>query len=422
MSQGFTKGTPIDTDPTLSLNSDIVVPSQSAVKTYVDTGLSTKVPTTRTLTINGTGYDLSADRSWTVTGASGDLPEISVSTANAREDNYAPAGWPNPSNVVKVIRINSTNTNSMMCLGGLSNPTAGRIVTIYNASTANNLIIIENLSTSSTAANRFRMTNNIAYFLLPTRSVTFLYDGTYWTQLSASGMGGFDYFDDFTSVPSALTAAAYSTLMNTYSSGTGAGIQSNSLGPTDSWGAANMSTGSTATGFTNLSVNTRRTGGNGSFGGGTGTTTMPYLVVNKVQIESTATALQDFQAYAGISGSPSLAILAMGYYWYYGGSTTAFWGTRAQNTVGTLVSNTTSVAATPNAPVWLGVYKVGGSTIRDAVFFSSTDGIVYSFAYKFVGVTSSYGGFPIVGEQSLVGTTPKVFIADWMGASFNLAR
>ena len=42
MSQGFTKGTPIDTDPTLSLNSDIVVPSQKAVKTYVDTGLATK--------------------------------------------------------------------------------------------------------------------------------------------------------------------------------------------------------------------------------------------------------------------------------------------------------------------------------------------------------------------------------------------
>ena len=40
MSQGFTKGTPIDTDGTLSLNSDIVVPSQKAVKTYVDGGLS----------------------------------------------------------------------------------------------------------------------------------------------------------------------------------------------------------------------------------------------------------------------------------------------------------------------------------------------------------------------------------------------
>lgn len=36
MSQGFTKGIPIDTDGTLSANSDFIVPSQKAVKTYVD--------------------------------------------------------------------------------------------------------------------------------------------------------------------------------------------------------------------------------------------------------------------------------------------------------------------------------------------------------------------------------------------------
>jgi hypothetical protein len=115
MSQGFTKGTPIDTDPTLSLNSDIVVPSQSAVVAYVASQVSTgavggvtasapilssggltpnisipvatslvngylsaadwtifndKVPSTRTLTIDGTSYDLSADRSWTTAGGS----------------------------------------------------------------------------------------------------------------------------------------------------------------------------------------------------------------------------------------------------------------------------------------------------------------------------------------------------------------
>ena len=43
MSQGFTKGTPIDTDPTLSLDSDIVVPSQSAVKAYVASQVGTPV-------------------------------------------------------------------------------------------------------------------------------------------------------------------------------------------------------------------------------------------------------------------------------------------------------------------------------------------------------------------------------------------
>jgi len=36
MAQGFTKNVPIDTDPTLSGDSDYIVPSQSAVKAYVD--------------------------------------------------------------------------------------------------------------------------------------------------------------------------------------------------------------------------------------------------------------------------------------------------------------------------------------------------------------------------------------------------
>lgn len=53
MAQGFTRGTPIDTDPNLSLDSDLVVPSQKAIKDYVDTGLNTKQDTI-TLTTTGT--------------------------------------------------------------------------------------------------------------------------------------------------------------------------------------------------------------------------------------------------------------------------------------------------------------------------------------------------------------------------------
>ena len=53
MAQGFTRGVPIDTDPNLSLDSDLVVPSQKAIKDYVDTGLNTKQDTI-TLTTAGT--------------------------------------------------------------------------------------------------------------------------------------------------------------------------------------------------------------------------------------------------------------------------------------------------------------------------------------------------------------------------------
>jgi hypothetical protein len=64
MSQGFTRGVPIDTDPTLSLDSDLVVPSQKAVKTYVDTGLSTKQDTltaTKSVEIVANNIELDGD-------------------------------------------------------------------------------------------------------------------------------------------------------------------------------------------------------------------------------------------------------------------------------------------------------------------------------------------------------------------------
>lgn len=44
MGQGYTKGIPLDSDGTLALNSDFLVPTQKAVKTYTDTGLATKQP------------------------------------------------------------------------------------------------------------------------------------------------------------------------------------------------------------------------------------------------------------------------------------------------------------------------------------------------------------------------------------------
>lgn len=70
MSQGFTRGIPIDTDPTLSLNSDLVVPSQKAIKDYVDTGLNTKQDT---ITLTTTGTSGAA----TLSGATLNIPQYS---------------------------------------------------------------------------------------------------------------------------------------------------------------------------------------------------------------------------------------------------------------------------------------------------------------------------------------------------------
>jgi hypothetical protein len=77
MAQGTTRGVPIDTDPTLAADSDLLVPSQKAIKTYADT----KVPQTRSLTINGTAFDLSADRSWTISASATSINVVSTNTA-----------------------------------------------------------------------------------------------------------------------------------------------------------------------------------------------------------------------------------------------------------------------------------------------------------------------------------------------------
>jgi hypothetical protein len=384
----------------------------------------TPVPSTRSLTINGTAYDLSADRSWTVTAGSADLPEISVSTSNAREDDYAPAGWPNPSNVVKVIRINSTNTDYMMSLGGLANPSAGRIVTIYNASTANNLIVIENLSTSSTAANRFRMTGNVAYFLLPNRSITFIYDGTYWTQMSASNVGGLDFFDDATSGGSTAAVTGPAGLMGAHSSGTSAGVRESGPSAADEFGEMALATGSTATGFASASALIRRAGGNNAFGAAAATYSIPYLVVGKVAIGALATVAQDYRVHFGMNGTGSLPTNApgVGYLWVYQGNASTFWDVRTQNTGGTTSTVTTSVPITANTYVWLGVYKPGGANIRDAVYFYSTNGVTYAAASKFVGTTGTYGGSPTIVCGAIAGTTAKEAFYDWIGSSFNLSR
>ena len=77
MAQGTTRGVPIDTDPLLAADSDLLVPSQKAIKTYADT----KVPQVRNLTINGTTYNLSADRSWTITASATSVNVVSTNTA-----------------------------------------------------------------------------------------------------------------------------------------------------------------------------------------------------------------------------------------------------------------------------------------------------------------------------------------------------
>lgn len=69
MSQGFTKGVPVDTDVNLAANSDLLIPSQKAVKTYVDTHVAAGSGTVTSVGLSaGTGISVGGTNPVTTSG------------------------------------------------------------------------------------------------------------------------------------------------------------------------------------------------------------------------------------------------------------------------------------------------------------------------------------------------------------------
>jgi hypothetical protein len=79
MAQGFTRGVPIDTDPTLANNSNLLVPSQYAVVQYVANQLSTISAVT------------SVTASTPLASTGGATPNISITQASPTTDGYITA-------------------------------------------------------------------------------------------------------------------------------------------------------------------------------------------------------------------------------------------------------------------------------------------------------------------------------------------
>lgn len=79
MAQGFTRGVPIDTDPTLANNSNLLVPSQYAVVQYVANQLST---------IGGVS---AVTASTPLASTGGTTPNITIAQASPTTDGYITA-------------------------------------------------------------------------------------------------------------------------------------------------------------------------------------------------------------------------------------------------------------------------------------------------------------------------------------------
>lgn len=80
MAQGFTRGVPIDTDPSLAANSNLLVPSQYAVRQYVTNQIAA-IPTGVTA-VTATGP---------LSSSGGTTPNITITQASPTTDGYITA-------------------------------------------------------------------------------------------------------------------------------------------------------------------------------------------------------------------------------------------------------------------------------------------------------------------------------------------
>lgn len=77
MAQGYTKGIPVDTDPNMTANSDLLVPSQAAVVSYVSSYIVSGVT--------------AVTASLPLTSSGGPTPNIAIPQASPTQDGYLSA-------------------------------------------------------------------------------------------------------------------------------------------------------------------------------------------------------------------------------------------------------------------------------------------------------------------------------------------
>ena len=440
MSQGFTRGVPIDTDPTLSLDSDLVVPSQKAIKAYVDnqdallvSGVTATAPLTSSggttpvistsmstdkligrgtagtgvmeeITL-GNGLDLAAT---TLNVTNIDPAVLAVTETSARLDNWAPTGWPGTTDKIKVIQLTANYTDKVQIISGLGSGVAGRTVTISNLST-DNLVILESNSTSSLAANRFKFLGRSAYFLFPGDDITFIYNGTQWSQLGGSQKNGHMSFDDMHGAANQASPVTYFGETGIgVANGTGAIIR-NDNNTSNGFGTITFTTGTLAN-----NSGTIKSMGRSGFFTNTGVYSK-YCVVSRIRLDQLPTAAQDFIFGVGISaGGNTNGITTSGSMSWYASNGNAFWRNYSSNTANTLITDTTTSLAVTTNTIVLGTYHP--NNLGDCVFFYSDDGgTVYNVSSRFVRVSNNYAGTPVVGVNKLVGTTAISATVDYIG-------
>jgi hypothetical protein len=415
MSQGFTKGTPIDTDPTLSLDSDIVVPSQKAIKDYVDTGLASKVPSTRNITINGTTQDLSADRTWTVLPTPGNYTATLAADTNDLNAGITGDGM-----------LTLTPTTNVK-LTGLQGGANGRTITIFNGS-SNYFVFLECNTTSSSVGNRLFNPSGSYIIMAPLEMQRFTYNSVtnQWISQPLDLSRQFDMFDDFEGFHATTGITTWGFSLGPWSfrvSGTGGASASAYLSGVSKYtrrGTVFARIGQTLGNYMGFQANgTSASGGNLRNDGGAGSYRM---------IAGSITSLVDMNTIAsvlavGFSQNATPNPTTLGLFWRYGptdsigGGGTGTWKCHIDGSI-TINSGLTY---TPGIMYQLGVvdFLGGGGLNTYSCFYAVQNGII-SFAVRENATSVQLWG-PWVGahRDATSGTNSEVII-DYTGFKSNL--
>ena len=156
MAQGTTKGVPIDKDPLLANDSDLLVPSQKAVKTYVDGGLSNKV--------NKSGDTMAG----LLTLSGPPTNSLHAATKNYVDTLINGIDWKQSANAATVSALPAYNvTGSGQVLTGTANGAIPSATTDGITLTANQRLLVKNEASTLTPNNGIYIVTQVGDGTLP---------------------------------------------------------------------------------------------------------------------------------------------------------------------------------------------------------------------------------------------------------------
>jgi hypothetical protein len=384
----------------------------------VDSSLNTTV--TGSIIVTGSGIFSGSIR---VTGsvssnivANSTIFSVVTSSIGTDQNDFSPTGWNNTDpNKATTLAISASFSSK---ISGLAGGSQGRVAVIRNIS-KDRLIILENNSLSSSAANTFAMRTPV--FLIPSESFSFVYDSSIsrwipWGQ-SLGFNGFFDQYEEFSGAAAATTAQQSGQWAPTFS-GTGATVAISTYlqnATEKNVGIVQVTTGTTATGRAHFGFaqNNALITGQGQ-----------GVCLSRVALQALSTTANYVIAYAGWQNSVGITSASNAVCWIYDVSGSTAWrGLAISASISSSLLGVSGPIADTNY-TWLGVY-VNPQWTRSC-FFYSVDSINWVIAGEVSGSfpTASSGasiGFG-AGLTKASGSTANLMSIDLLAHRYDIVR